>query len=100
MIRLVIKSKLHENYNQLIPNIEVQRDDLLETVIHEYCNKIGIQYEPLMYLKAENGEFLTSSSKIEYYYRLKFLQFTLFLILLMSILRYFLQFLLFITKNS
>ena len=71
MIRLMIKSKLPENYNQLLPNVEVQRDTTIEVVIKEFCEQIRLKYDPLMYLKCENGECLNTSSKVEYLCRYK-----------------------------
>ena len=69
MIKLMIKSKLPDFYNALISDIEVQRDDALEIAVRQFCKRLGINYDPYMYLKVENGGCLDSSTKLEYYYK-------------------------------
>ena len=69
MIKLIIRSQLPINYNQIVPNIEVQRDDKVELVIRQFCNRVGIKYDPLMYLKTEFGEFFFPNSSVQLVYK-------------------------------
>ena len=41
----------------------------METVIREFCKNVGIQYEPLMYLKAEDGELFMPSNSVKEIYK-------------------------------
>ena len=69
MIRLVIRSQLPINFNQIVPGIEVQRDDRVELVIREFCNRVGIKYDPLMYLKTECGELFLPNTSVQQVYK-------------------------------
>ena len=69
MIRLAIRSQLPINFNQIVPGIEVQRDDKVELVIREFCNRVGIKYDPLMYLKTECGELFFPNTSVQQVYK-------------------------------
>ena len=68
MIRLTIKSKIPDNFGQIL-RIEVWPDDTFREILDRIANANGLRHDKRMHLRFENdeNEKIDNSAKVSYY---------------------------------